>query len=558
MNFLQSRLYVITSIAVVILYILPLVILGENSYIYIHDVLDSHPSWAKTLAESGQIFAPSNNLIDSFMNTPRGSLGDEFNIILWLFYFFDPYTAYVLNQILIRIVAFIGMYLLMDKYIFKSTQKSYSASLAMLYALLPFYAFGGLSVAGLPLITYVFLNIRNNSATKKDWLILVSFPFYSSFVFTMMFFIIVTGFVWIYDIIKKTISWRFTLALILFGLIYLILNYRLLEVFIFGTDWISHRTDWTKEHYGFLSAMKQSIIHFIMGQYHAHSLHLLFAPFVGVVFLINLFANNKNKLLIGLVILNIVISLWYGFWGYEGWETLREKYSILTALNLSRFHFLTPLIWYVLFGLSIKYLVDNYSFKYRNILIYFFIAITTLYLFYKSDFIHEYRNSGITYKQFFAQSLFKDINSYIDKDKSSFKVASIGIHPSIARYNGYYTLDGYMVSYPLEYKKKFRNIISPELKKDESLSKYFDDWGSRCYIFSSDVGGNFLRKKDEVYPINIDLNTTAFYEMEGRYIFSSYEILNANKNYMKLLKVFTDDKSAWDIYLYEIIPPDKR
>jgi hypothetical protein len=126
------------------------------------------------------------------------------------------------------------------------------------------------------------------------------------------------------------------------------------------------------------------------------------------------------------------------------------------------------------------------------------------------------------------------------------------MHPAIALYNGFYTLDGYSVSYDIEYKYKFRQIIEPELKKNEILRGYFDNWGSRVYVFSNDIKKNFLRKKNETYPININLNTSALYGMGGRYILSTYEIKNYKENNLEHLNVFDDPRSIWKIYLYRV------
>jgi hypothetical protein len=87
-------------------------------------------------------------------------------------------------------------------------------------------------------------------------------------------------------------------------------------------------------------------------------------------------------------------------------------------------------------------------------------------MFYKSDFINEYRKNNITYSQFYSTNLFKNIENFISKDKKTYKVISIGMHPAIAIYNGFYTLDGYSTFYDLKYKYKFRKIIAPELEKN--------------------------------------------------------------------------------------------
>ena len=65
-----------------------------------------------------------------------------------------------------------------------------------------------------------------------------------------------------------------------------------------------------------------------------------------------------------------------------------------------------------------------------------------------------------------------------------YRVASIGIHPAIAQYNGFYTLDTYNNFYPLSYKHEFRKIIEKELEKNKKIRNYFDAWGGRCYFFT--------------------------------------------------------------------------
>ena len=186
-------------------------------------------------------------------------------ILLLLFYLFEPFTAYSINQTLIRLIAFMGMYLLMW-YVFNQ-KKAYSCAISLLYALLPFDSVAGLSVAGLPLITYVFLNLRFNNDKRRDWIILLLFPFYSSFVFSMLFFITFVGFVWLFDVYKKKITKKFTLALLFFVIIYLIVNYRLVDVFVFGMgeDFVTHRSEFKSTPTGIKKSITISLHHFYLG-----------------------------------------------------------------------------------------------------------------------------------------------------------------------------------------------------------------------------------------------------------------------------------------------------
>jgi len=515
--------------------------------------MDSTAGLYKILIQSGMIFSQNYQIIPSIMNSPRIGLGNELDIILWLNYFFEHYTANAINQVLIRLVAFFGMFSLLNRYIFNEENIKYSYFVALLYSILPFWPSGGLSVAGLPMITYIFLNIRGGIDIKRDWMGLILFPFYSSFVLSMMFYIIFVGCVWIYDIYKRNLTRKFTVALISFGIIYLIINYRLLDAFIFEVGFLPHRIEFAGDGFGLGGALRKSAKLFILGQYHAASLHIIFLPFVSVIFLLNIFYKSKDRLLIGLFLLNVIISLWFGFYSYEGVENLlNSSGGKLASLNLSRFFSLSPFIWYILFALSVKWFFSKYEYKYKFIFVNSLIGLTILLLFFKSDFINEYRKNGITYREFYSEQLFEDIATFIGKKQSDYKVVSIGIHPSISQFNGFFTLDGYLSIYPLEYKHKFREIIKDELSNNEKLKNYYDNWGSRVYVFIDEIGKNFLRNKNEVYPISINLNTRVLKEMGGEYIFSSYFIVNPEKNNIVLLKKFRNKESAWDIYLYKL------
>ena len=119
--------------------------------------------------------------------------------------------------------------------------------------------------------------------------------------------------------------------------------------------------------------------------------------------------------------------------------------------------------------------------------------------------------------------------------------------------NGFYTADGYCVNYPLKYKHKFRKIISKELQKNITLKRGFDEWGNRCYMFINQIGYNFIRKKNDVFPIVVELNSSALLDLGVKYIFSSYEIENYNKNNLSYLGSYTTQDSPWKIYLYKVI-----
>jgi hypothetical protein len=128
------------------------------------------------------------------------------------------------------------------------------------------------------------------------------------------------------------------------------------------------------------------------------------------------------------------------------------------------------------------------------------------------------------------------------------------MYPSIALYNGFYTADGYVQNYSLGYKHQFRKVIAKKLEKDAPLQKYFDTWGSRCYLFSHELDRQYLcTKKNPIRRVDhLDLDTTALRELGVEYIFSAVDIRDYKSLGLKLERVFEQNDLPWQIYLYSI------
>lgn len=162
-----------------------------------------------------------------------------------------------------------------------------------------------------------------------------------------------------------------------------------------------------------------------------------------------------------------------------------------------------------------------------------------------------YKHKFITYKEFYSPELFAKIKQQIGLPQSQYRVVSIGLFPEIALYNEFYTLDSYQVNYDMNYKKEFRKIISKELDKSEELKSYFDNWGNRCYIYSSELGRNFFITDNRAVN-NLEINTEQLKLMGCRYIFSAVQINNAPKLNLEFVNKFTDKNSPLTVYLYKL------
>jgi len=571
------------SVGILFLYFFPYFYLGQNSYITIHDNLDSDVVWFKTIAQSGKLFTFTNDTqIDNIMNgIPRNSLPPAFNFISVLFYFLKPFTAYMVNNLLIHIVAFVGMFLLLKDFVFnKRDEIFFLFSISIIFALVPFYGtHPGLAIAGIPIVTWCFVHFYKHTYRSYHFAILLFFSFYSSLIYSGVFIIIFLFAILIYLILyRKTINWPF-----IFGIAVLVLGYIIseLNLFIqfFSNDFISHRTEWSEPGIHLINSLKEGVSFFLNGQYHAPTLN---TPFVTLICLIGLFnslrcfeKNNKNsnkyEMLVIIVFLLITsISLFYGLWGSNEFIELKGKVSILRMLQWNRFHWLTPFLWYILFALCIKVLLP----KNKNIVIqttlYMFVLLQLLFVVYNNNELkHNYykivkeiypiinhfqkASTAPSFKQFYDEKLFSEIKEYIGLPQSEYRVISLGICPEIAIYNGFYALDSYQRNYCLNYKHKFRKIICSELNKSDEIKEYYDNWGSRCYAFSAEFNRNYTgSKNDSIIIQNLDFDFDALKILGGRYIISTVLIDPTINKRVVLQKSFEHRDSYWKIYLYEV------
>ncbi|WP_449621524.1 DUF6044 family protein [Robertmurraya sp. Marseille-Q9965] len=548
----SEKKQIIIAHIILAIYLLPLLILGENAHIRVHDNLDSNIAWYKVLSESGQMFGSINATLPQVINgLPRNALGTEYSIIVWLYHLFPTMLAYFLSQAISRFVAFWGMYLLLKKHF--NLQRAWTfinVGVALTFSLTPFWPSGMLSTLGMPLALWAFLNIRNGERSWKNYVVLTLLPLYSSFVLGFFFFLSAIGLLWFVDLIRgRGMNFRFFLSIVYMTVLYMFVEYRLVSSFLFSTE-PNSRDEYFHARLPLWRVIRLTFKNFILGHTHVMTLHGLVILPVLLLALYIIFIRKlwkKEKAFWILLVINFVLSTWYAFWFYKGWYPLTVRFHVLDTFNFARFHFLRPLIIYLGFALGLKILYEHITLK---PIVHFFLIAQIILLFAFNDEIINH--SKPTVKQFYAEELFQDIKDYIGLSVEDYRVASIGIHPAIAQYNGFYTLDTYNNFYPLTYKYAFRRIIENELAKNKSIRTYFDEWGGRCYLFTDELGKHYMFKKNSEKKLkNLELNTEAFKEMGGRFLFSAVPIKNAEENHLRLEKTFTNKDAAWKIYLYE-------
>lgn len=652
----HSKYYLAIGILIVSLFILPYVILGGDSSIRIHDTLDGRFPRLVSFSRDGQ-FSGFNIVNPAIMNgITDNALGSMFNLTLVSFLLFKPFVAYVINALIVHLVAFIGMFLLLRKHFLQNEEKIWVAfGCSLSFALVPHMPLFGLSVVGQPLLLYAFLNLLKKRQRLIDYTLIFIFPFYSFLALSNIFIICILILFLLWDYLKtKQINKSYLLGVLIFIVTCGIAEYNLIIQTFLGNRFISHRSEWNPYWSGinFKEAIKTTFSNFVYQDTHAYNLHtpiLLFSSIaiiyilfknnfireykktflillpaaLGISFLILLYigglqrplarirdmdialgsfpiigyfisytailfvsiffivvclaitflTSKKNslpensKLLPLLLIVAFSISLFSGLYHWAGLIPVKMTMPFLKKFQMDRFYFLLPLIWYLTFALSLSIVHKNKRWKYLAIV---FIVFQIYYVLVNSNQFNNFFKENVkaayskligknpasnilTYKNFFSENLYSEIKDYIAVPQKAYRVVSIGLYPSIATYNGFYTLDAYVNDYPLEYKHRFRKIIENELKKSKKWREYFDYWGSRCYIFVAELENLwFENTKDTIKKINnLDLNTEQLKAMGGEYILSAFEIVNAEQNKLTLLKVFERNDSPWRIFLYK-------
>ncbi|MFZ0444563.1 MAG: DUF6044 family protein [Bacillus sp. (in: firmicutes)] len=552
----KEKAFIITALIIIALFVSPLFILGENAHIRVHDNLDSNLAWYKVLKESGEIFGSLEAVIPQVMNGNllRNAFGTEWSGIVWLHALFPTMLAYAISQTITRVFAFMGMYLLLRDHFLRSDEWiMISVGTALTFALTPFWPSGMLSTLGMPLALWAFLHIRNGRISWREYAVFTLLPLYSSIVLGMFFFLFAMGVLWINDVIKrKKHVIGFLIALIYMSLVYMIVEYRLVYSFIFDGD-PNSRDDYFHTTLSLARVIRLTFKNYVFGHTHVMTIHAFIVLPVLFIALLIIWKKGwwkQEKLFVYLFILNFLLSLWYAFWFFKGWEPLTEKFHFMNTFNFARFHFLRPLVIYASFALALK-VMWQFHHWWKPIVSLCIIAQIVQLVPFNEEIAHHQKPSV---KEFYDVELFSEIKEHIGLPQDEYRVASIGLHPAIAQYNGFYTLDSYNNFYPLTYKYQFRKIIEKELAKNKEIRTYFDEWGGRCYLFTAELGKHYMFKKSSKKKLKtISLQTDVFKEMGGRYIFSAIPIINEDENKLRLEKEFTTKKSAWKIYLYRVL-----
>lgn len=561
--FHKNRIWVIAGIVISILSCLPYFIFRESSIVTYHDQLDgeilTYIYNAKYMFSGVKSFPELMNGINATGLTMPAPAFVIFYKLL------PPFWAYLTSLIVIKLVGFIGTYLLIKEL----TNKRWMAFLCGAgFMLLPFYAVYGLCVPGEPMLLYALLRLRKkNCKPWPYWVMIACYAAGSSLSLVGFAWICFMGVALIISIIKRKYIHHYVVALVVCTSVYALENFGLIKQ-ILGIDdgFVSHKSEIVRYSQPFFEAFWQA---FGTGVTYTEVGQIFFMPAIALAFvMVGLFrfayknksaaVNREMKYLVTGLCVNFALALLYAIYCLEPVVDFCNSTSgVLHDFYFGRIVWIMPVIWIAMLGLSLSILWDLYvsildkENKKTSIfakmirmgikMAYIIGSVATIGLFAVNGFLKSdlrYNAAKLikpdyymmTWEQFFAEDLFAEVDELIGLDKEEYRVVSLGIYPSAAAYNGFYCLDAYSNNYDVNYKHEFRKVIAAELDKSDYLKEWYDNWGNRCYILLAESMNYFTMEKRWIPTTEeCDLNFDALRDMGCHYMISASYIFDAEE-----------------------------
>ncbi len=499
---------------------------------------------------------------------PKEGLKPSAYLFLPLYVFFDVYTAFLIQYFIVAFTAFYGTYLCV-RHITDGNIPAFVS--ACLFSLIPFMPIYGNAAAGIPLLIYAVLTLKSKKGIKLIWpmLMIVYFSLTANAVLSGW----VAGLLFLVYIFADTFKERRIIYQNVAGLAALVItyavsNFDLLSELLMGSETISHRTEFNMgtPDTGFWTLFKTALLSNTYFN-EAPTYHLwIYIPAAIAIILLAVKKPVRKRfykaffitfiMILSLTALNAFFSTGFAY-------SLQHSFDgMLKSFNFTRFYYFVPGLWYMLAGISIAIIIE--SFDVLGYLISGIVSAAAFFILIKNpdgifyQNINQVNNGSsvtgyVTMRSLYDEELYGKINEAIGLDKSTYRIAHIGISPVGSLVNGFYTIDGYSNNYPLSYKHEFRKIVAGELLLNEFNRTYFDAWGSRCYIFYHDYGINYMYKKGTAEPItDLHLDFDKLKAMNVRFLFTAGEITDCEQYGLESFGYFETDESYFGIYVYEI------
>lgn len=547
--------------------------MGDQSYIAVHDNLDLFIPHLRMLKLSGTFFT-QGDVLPILGGVTRDNFGSEFSLYNLLYLLLPTYYAYIAGYFLSIIIAMISVWLLAKECLTDFAKyKPLVLLFGLIYGILPVFPAYGFAFASIPLVVFLLVKLYKKTDYRL-FLALFFYPFLSYFsyfgFFILGYLVVFTAFDWIRN---KKCNKGPLLSIPVLALGYVILEYRLFRSMLFN-DTVTIRSSMVIASLSFQEILDMIKDGFVNSIFHAGDAHTYFVlPLVLFFFIVQniYFIRRKQYRQIFTDLFNLLFyfvlfnSLIYGLYYFEPLRSLVE--TLVPPLEGFQFHrtlFFNPFLWYALLFILVKRMYDwrnVWGKRLGNAIVLIALCVVIFTPATYNDFYHTCYYTAyrlvkhtdvdmLNYHEFYSEELFSDIKEAIDYNGEN--SVAYGFHPGVLTYNGISTLDGYLGFYSENYKQNFRKIIAPALEKSPYFQNYFDTWGARAYIFPGFDDNSYLPSRNLTLPdSNLYIDTESFKALDGVYLFSRFEIDNAQELELTCLGSFTEKTSPYTIYVYQ-------
>lgn len=611
----KDGMWVSLGLLAVSLIALPYAVLGEGSYVQVHDQLDGEVLNYMYQAR----YLGRGNVIPQFMNgMDKASMLPPAPLGVLLYRILSPFAAYAVMHWLCLTAGFLSMYALGKK---MGLRAAVSWAMACLFCYIPFYPVYGLAALGQPMLTLCGLTLGEEAAKNakyRRWagcyLGIALFAACSS--------LTLVGYVWVAAGLLGTVymaaagmgkktgygpALRVGGGTLTLTLVYLLCNTDLLRS-LRGNGFSTHRQEMVlraTEHP--LESFKELI--FRGGSYSPVYSSGILAAAVLLTLAVLFFGGRKGKAarglakawrLMGLLCLSALAAV---LWNCEPVVSLRLRLGGMAAyFQADRIYWCFPFLWMLVLGFVLEsvWALGEYgtgddhvrgmgavsaepscagerlgagktgaSWRTRAMAMVgclLLLGIEGFQVFRDSPLNKNIRlmlQDGyrqVTWESIFMEDVFARIDGAIGEDKDDYSVVSLGIYPSVALYHGYTCADGYSNNYDLAYKHRFRRMMARELEENEEALRYFDEWGNRLYLAGAPYGINGMVAKGQSGYTDLDYDLDAMANLRIRYLLAAapVELSSASRSQTALTlelvegSPFTDDTAYYEVWVYRI------
>ncbi len=582
----NGRIWFWAGICLMALMAVPALILGEDAIITYHDQLDVEV--IGYLLHGRHLF--SGDMLPEFMGgSLKTALTMPAPLCVLLFLGENVPGALLVMQLVGRLTGFAGMYLLSREL---TGHAWIGGAAGALYGLLPYLPVYGLSLYGVPMLVWCALELRKGRHKALSYCYTVFFGMASSLVLSGFALLGLGALLFFWDLCRRRRPWHFLGAWLVLLSVYVAEDFQLLgQMLGWGEQLVSHKSERVVHGMPFWETLRQWVF---VGVFNGEGYQELLLPVLlgavpAALLAVWVLGKKKADFSPGLVHdlkyaclclgCGLFLALMSALWDSSWLEGLRRAMGTLGAFQADRCLWAAPCLWHLAFACGAAALWELWRCcgGARRLaagcgLLAMGLAagatgVRVLLLSDTKSNLQKLRNPEydmISYKDYYAIGVLEQVRDFLKEQtglaQEEYRVVSLGIDPAAAYYHGFYCLDGYSNNYALAHKHAFRKVIGPELEKNEYLRVLFDEWGNRCYLFSSECPNYITVEKHGFFFQNYELDAGALRDMGCDWLLSAAYIQNAESQGLVLMREepFETEDSYYAIYVYGFADPEEE